>query len=75
MESNNFDYLKQFPIDFLHQIEDILNDAEKFSELANLLEKSGLTFESTIYKKQFTIQTKAELVDLKDYLKKILIPA
>jgi hypothetical protein len=75
METIKFDYLKEFPVEFLSQISELLNDYEKFSELSKILLKSGLSFESSMYKKQFTVNSEEELKILKEYLNSILIPA
>ena len=75
METIKFEYLKEFPIEFLGQISELLNDTDKFNELGNMLLKSGLSFESSMYKKRFTVNSRDELIYLKTFLKDILIPA
>ena len=75
MENLKFESLKQFPSDFLSQVCEILNDDIKFKELEIILGNSGLTFESSLYKTQFTIQSQEELKFLKDFLNRLLIPA
>jgi hypothetical protein len=59
----------------LVQISEILNDDNKFNELQGMLDKASVFIENTMYKKQLTINSRAELIELRDRIKKLLIPA
>ena len=65
MEKTENDKIKKLPIEFLIEISEILNDSGKFKRIDSILEKSALTFESDIFRKQFTIQSRAELKELR----------
>lgn len=67
--------LKKFPVDFLNDISEALNDNGKFTHLKNLLKQSDLSIESDVYKIQFTIQSLQELEELKKFINDILVPA
>ncbi len=75
MQTSKFERIEDFPMDFLSNIGEILNDSNKYTELEKILSKSGLMFESSLYKHQFTIHTNDELKKLKDLINKKLIPA
>jgi hypothetical protein len=75
METSKFDNIQEFPIEFLVQISEILNDDNKFNELQGMLDKASVFIENTMYKKQLTINSRAELIELRDRIKKLLIPA
>jgi len=75
MKKSKFEMLKKFPVDFLNDISEALNDSGKFAHLKGLLKESDLSIESDVYKIQFTIQSLQELDELKKFINDILVPA